>query len=65
MPQLYILETKDGPRAKWRPVPRQLPVTREEAERLAAELDEHGNCVRVVPYVRPPWPKRASMLRAR
>jgi hypothetical protein len=65
MNDLFIIQTKDGPTAKWRTVRFQKPVTRDHAERLAAELDEHGNCVRVVPYVRPPWPKRASMLRAR
>lgn len=41
---MYAIETKDGPKAKWKPSGRRY-MTRTAAIEMAADLDEHGSCV--------------------
>lgn len=42
----YKIQTKDGPRGKWRDLRFVNPMTLEEAQAFVANLDEHGNTAR-------------------
>lgn len=42
----YKIQTKDGPRSKWRDLRFVKPMTLEEAQAFVADLDEQGNTAR-------------------